>query len=328
MSEDIGNVPEPKGEPKPASPSWERETLEKVLLASIEEQRRARRWGIFFKALLMLYLAVALGLAARPMLGHGHKDSKSHTAVIDVVGMIAPGQPASAENIIQGLRDAAEDAGTKGIILRMNTPGGSPVQSAYVFEEIRRLKKAKPELPIHAVVADMAASGGYYIASAADKIYVNEASIVGSIGVIMGSFGFVETMNKLGVERRIMTAGDHKALLDPFAPVDPVAKQHLQGVLASIHKQFIDAVKQGRGDRLKETPDMFSGLIWTGSEGIKLGLADELGDARYVAEKVIGAKKMVNFTPEENLLDRISHRFGSALGRTLVEAAGGSLEAR
>lgn len=328
MSEDIGNVPETKGEAKPASPSWERETLEKVLLASIEEQRRARRWGIFFKSLLAIYLAVALWLAAKPMLGHDHGGGKHHTAVVDVSGMIAPGQPASAENIIQGLRDAAEDAGTQGIVLRMNTPGGSPVQSAYVWEEIRRLKKARPDLPIYAVVADMAASGGYYIASAADKIYVNEASIVGSIGVIMGSFGFVETMNKLGVERRVMTAGDHKALLDPFAPVDPVAKEHLQGVLAGIHRQFIDAVKQGRGARLKETPDMFSGLIWTGSEGIQLGLVDELGDARYVAEKVIGAKKMVNFTPEENLLDRISHRFGGALGRTLASALGASLETR
>lgn len=328
MSEEIGNVPQPSGEPKPASPSWERETLEKVLLASIEEQRRARRWGIFFKSLLAVYLAVALWLAARPLLDRGHRDGKDHTAIVDVVGMIAPGQPASAENIIEGLRDAAEDKGTKGIILRMNTPGGSPVQSAYVWDEIRRLKKAKPDLPIHAVIADMAASGGYYIASAADRIYVNEASIVGSIGVIMGSFGFVETMNKLGVERRVMTAGDHKALLDPFAPVDPVAKRHLQGVLGSIHQQFINAVKQGRGERLKETPDMFSGLIWTGSEGIKLGLVDELGDVRYVAEKVIGVKRMVNFTPEENLLDRISHRFGTAVGQSLWSMAGVSLEPR
>jgi protease-4 len=326
MSEDIGNAQE--GGPKPAAPSWERETLEKVLLASIEEQRRARRWGIFFKSLLAIYLAVALGLAVKPMLGKGHGDGKGHTAVVDVAGMIAPGQPASAENVIQGLRDAAEDAGTKGIILRMNTPGGSPVQSAYVWDEIRRLKKAKPDLPIHAVVADMAASGGYYIASAADRIYVNESSIVGSIGVVMSNFGVVDAMSKLGVERRLMTAGDHKALLDPFSPVDPVAKQHLQGVLASIHQQFIDAVKQGRGARLKETPDMFSGLVWTGAEGIKLGLADELGDARSVAEKVIGAKKLVNFTPEENLLDRISHRFGTSLGRSLASALGAGFELR
>jgi protease-4 len=317
MSEENGNGPQPG----PAPSSWERETLEKVLLASIEEQRRARLWGIFFKSLLMIYLAVVLWLAAKPWMGeHGRKDGKGHTAVVDVAGMIAPGQPSSADNIIQGLRDAAENSGTKGIILRMNTPGGSPVQSAYVYEEIRRLKKAKPELPIYAVVADMCASGGYYIASAADKIYVNDASIIGSIGVIMGSFGFVDAMNKLGVERRVMTAGEHKALLDPFAPVDPVAREHLKGVLESIHKQFIDAVKQGRGDRLKETPDMFSGLIWTGADGIRLGLVDELGDTRSVAETVIGAKKIMNFTPEQNLFDRITHRLGTSLGSTLWSA--------
>ncbi len=326
MSQETGNNSEPGAETRSTPPSWERETLEKVLLASIEEQRRARRWGIFFKLLLAIYLAIALWLAAKPWLPHGGEEGKGYTAVVDVMGVIAPGQPYSAENIIQGLRDAVADSGTKGIVLRMNTPGGSPVQSAYVYEEIRRLKKSKPDLPIYAVVADMCASGGYYIAAATDKIYVNNASIVGSIGVIMGSFGFVEAMNKLGVERRIMTAGEHKALLDPFAPVDPVAREHLQSVLGSIHRQFINAVKEGRGERLKETPDMFSGLIWTGADGIRLGLADDLGDARYVAETVIGAKKMVNFTPDQGLLDRITHRFGTSLGRALGSAAGAPFE--
>ncbi len=238
----------------PSSPHWERETLEKVLLASVEEQRRARRWGIFFKSLLAIYLGVALWMTLKPMGKASLDEGFGHTAVIDVVGVIAPGQPASADNIIEGLRDAVEDKNTKGIILRMNSPGGSPVQAAYVYEEIRRLKKLKPELPIHAVVADMCASGGYYIASAADKIYVNNASIVGSIGVIMGSFGFVDSMKMLGIERRIMTAGEHKALMDPFAPVDPVAQQHMQGVLGLVHRQFIDAVKQGRGARLRRPP--------------------------------------------------------------------------
>lgn len=304
-----------------SSNHWERETLERVLMASIEEQRRARRWGIFFKSLLVIYLGVATWMTLKPMMGSSDSDGRDHTAVIDVAGVIAPGQPASADNIIEGLRDAVEDKHTKGIILRVNSPGGSPVQSAYIYEEIRRLKKLRPELPIHAVVADMCASGGYYIAAAVDKIFVSNASVIGSIGVIMGSFGFVDTMKRLGVERRIMTAGEHKALLDPFAPVDLVAQQHMQGVLAQVHQQFIDAVKQGRGNRLKETPDMFSGLIWTGAEGIKLGLADGLGDARYVAEEVIGAKKLVDFNPEENFLDRMGRRLGASLGHVLLESA-------
>lgn len=305
----------------PHAPHWERETLEKVLLASVEEQRRARRWGIFFKSLLAIYLGVALWMTAKPLAGHGDRDG-DHTAVIDVAGMIAPGQPASSDNIIEGLRDAVEDKHTKGIILRMNTPGGSPVQSAYIYEEIRRIKKLKPDLPIYAVVADMCASGGYYVASAADKIFVNGASVVGSIGVIMGSFGFVDTMKMIGVERRIMTAGEHKALMDPFAPVDPVAQQHMQGVLGKVHQQFIEAVKTGRGDRLKEMPELFSGLVWTGGEGIQLGLADSLGDVRSVAENLIGAKKLVDFNPEENLLDRMGRQFGVAMGQALLGAAG------
>ncbi|MDD1649790.1 MAG: S49 family peptidase [Methylococcaceae bacterium] len=321
MTQQIPTESESTPPQPPSSPRWERETLEKVLLASVEEQRRARRWGIFFKSLLAIYLGVALWMTLKPMGKASLDEGFGHTAVIDVVGVIAPGQPASADNIIEGLRDAVEDKNTKGIILRMNSPGGSPVQAAYVYEEIRRLKKLKPELPIHAVVADMCASGGYYIASAADKIYVNNASIVGSIGVIMGSFGFVDSMKMLGIERRIMTAGEHKALMDPFAPVDPVAQQHMQGVLGLVHRQFIDAVKQGRGARLKETPDMFSGLIWTGGESIRLGLADELGDARSVAETVIGAKKMRDFNPEENLLDRLSRRLGTVTGQVLLEAA-------
>jgi protease-4 len=305
----------------PSRPGWERETIEKVLLASIEEQRRSRRWGIAFKSLLAVYLAVGLWFTVRPFADTIKQNgSADHTAVIDVAGMIAPGQPASADNIIDGLRDAIEDDNTKGIILRMNSPGGSPVQSAYVFEEVRRIKALKPKLPIHAVVADMCASGCYYIASAADKIFVNNASVVGSIGVIMGGFGFVDAMKTLGVERRVMTSGAHKALMDPFSPVDPIAKDHMQGLMSGIHQQFIDAVKQGRGVRLKETPDMFSGLIWTGAEGIKLGLADELGSDRDVAEKIIGAKKLVSFNPEEKLLDRLTHRFGAAIGSALAES--------
>ena len=295
-------------------PDFEQKTLEKVLLATVEEQRRARRWSIFFRLAILVYIAGAVIMSQSPFKNIFDKESDEKTAVIDVAGLIAPGQPASADNIIEALKDASADKKVKGIILRMNSPGGSPVQSDNIFETIRKIKKEKPELPIIAVVADLCASGCYYVASAADKIYVNNASVIGSIGVIMGSFGFVDAMKQLGIERRVMTAGDHKALLDPFAPVDPVAKTHMQGVLAEVHRQFINAVKTGRGERLKETPDMFSGLVWTGGEGIKLGLADDLGDDRSVAETVIGAKKRVSFNPEENAFDRFTRKFGASAG--------------
>lgn len=302
------------------SPNWERETLEKVLMASVIEQKKARHWSIFFKLILIVYIGIGLWQFARPFGQKGMLETqKKHTAIVDVAGMIAPGQPANADSIIEGLRDAADDANTQGIILRMNTPGGSPVQSAAVYDEIRRIKSKKPALPIYAVVSDMCTSGGYYIAAATDKIYVNSASMVGSIGVIMGNFGFVDAINKLGIERRVMTAGAHKAILDPFSPVDPVAKNHMQAVLNEVHQQFIDAVKQGRGDRLKETPELFSGLVWTGAKGVEMGLVDELGDVRHVAEDVIGAKKMVNFTPEENWMDRVSHRLGTSMGTALLQ---------
>jgi protease-4 len=313
----------------PALPSWERETLEKVLLASVREQRRARLWGLAFKGALLAYLVVVAALAFRPSGGFlVHAESKEHTAVIDVAGAIMEGNPADADNLIEGLRDAVKDKGTKGILLRMNSPGGSPVQSAYVFEEIRRIKKEKPALPIYAVVSDLCASGCYYIAAAADKIFVHPASVVGSIGVIMNGFGFVDTMQRLGVERRLLTAGEHKALLDPFSPVNEAEKQHLQGVIDSVHQQFIAAVRQGRGERLKENPDLFSGLVWTGEEAIKLGLADAVGDARSVAKDAIGEKETVNFTPRERLIDRISHRLGASLGAALQSAAGLNLELR
>jgi protease-4 len=327
MSEENPNDNRQGGRPAPAS--WERETLEKVLLASVHEQRRARLWGLAFKGALLAYLVVVAVLAFRPEDGFlSHVDSKSHTAVIDVAGAIMEGNPADADNLIEGLRDAAKDKGTKGIILRMNSPGGSPVQSAYVYEEIRRLKAEKPKLPIYAVVSDICASGCYYIAAAADKIFVHPASVLGSIGVIMNGFGFVDTMQRLGVERRLLTAGEHKALLDPFSPVNEVEKQHLLGVIGSVHQQFINAVKQGRGDRLKDNPDLFSGLVWTGEESVKLGLADAVGDARTVAKDVVGEKETVNFTPRERLVDRITHRLGASFGAALQSAAGLDLRLR
>lgn len=302
---------------------FEQKTLEKILLATVEEQRRARRWGIFFKLMILVYIAGAVLVAQEPFKNLFEKEGEGHSAVIDVAGIIAPGQPASADNIIEALLNASADKKVKGIILRMNSPGGSPVQSDNIFETIRKIKKEKPELPIVAVVADLCASGCYYVASATDKIFVNNASVIGSIGVIMGSFGFVDAMKQLGIERRVMTAGDHKALLDPFAPIDPVAKTHMQGVLSDVHRQFITAVKTGRGERLKETPDMFSGLVWTGGEGIKLGLADDFGDDRSVAETVIGAKKRVSYNPEENPLDRLTRKFGTSAGTQVLSELSG-----
>ncbi|MGR9100086.1 MAG: S49 family peptidase, partial [Gammaproteobacteria bacterium] len=283
---------------------WEREVIEKLAFAAINEQRTARRWSVFFKSLMFAYLVALLMIAVAPKIEQGIRGGDKHTAVVDVVGMITEDGDSSAENIIKGLRSAVKSKGTRGIILHMNTPGGTPVQADYVYAEIRDIKKKNPDLPIYAVVSDICASGGYYIASATDKIFVNQASIVGSIGVIMDGFGFVDTLDKFGVERRLMTAGSHKAILDPFSPVNEVEKIHVQGLLKQVHQQFIDAVRQGRGDRLKDDPELFSGLIWTGAESIELGLVDALGNDDYVAREVIGAEEMVNFTPEEKLFDR------------------------
>lgn len=296
---------------------WEREVIEKILLESIKEQRLARRWGLGLKLAFLGYLSLALWLAVKPFSDTGLGKAKDHTAIVDISGQITESSKTNAENIIKGLKSAIEDSGTKGVILKMNTPGGTPVQAAYVYEEIRAIKKSRPSLPIIAVVSDLCASGGYYIAAAADKIYVNPSSIVGSIGVIMNGFGFVQAMEKLGIERRALTAGEHKALLDPFMAINPTEKAQVQNVLNGIHEQFIAAVREGRGSRLKEQPDLFSGLVWTGAKGIELGLVDAFGDVRSVAEKEIGASELVNYTPKEDLLERVSHRLGTAFGRIL-----------
>ncbi|PPC90750.1 MAG: signal peptide peptidase SppA [Methylobacter sp.] len=305
-------------------PSWERELIEKLALAAVTEQKKARRWGIFFKSLMFVYLLAILGIAVYPKFKEGMGvDGGDHTAIINLVGAIAENKDVTAENIIESLRDAVKDKHTKGVILHANSPGGSPVQSAYVYDEIKSLKKAHPNIPIYAVVSDICASGCYYIASAADKIYVNPASLVGSIGVIMDGFGFVETMTKLGVERRLITAGSHKALLDPFSPSKTDETQYMQALLEQVHQQFISAVKAGRGERLKETPDMFSGLVWTGEQSVKLGLADDFGNDDYVAKEIIGAKETVNFTQQERLLDKLAGKLGTAFGQAIGNIVNG-----
>ncbi len=312
------NQQEPLPQKANHSNDWEKSVIEKLVFASLEEQRKTRRWGIFFKMLLFVYLIGILVIAMYPRLKSGiTPGEKKHAAVVDVLGVIAEGKAASADNIIEGLRNAVKDKGTKGVLLNINSPGGSPVQAHYVYQEIRRLKKKHPDIPIYAVVSDICASGGYYIAAAADKIFVNQGSIIGSIGVIMNGFGFVDVLKKVGVERRLFTAGKHKALLDPFSPVKKEEVQHMQTLLNEVHQQFIEAVKKGRGDRLADHPDLFTGLVWTGVEGVKLGLADDFGSVDSVARNIIGTEKKVNFTPQENLLDRLSGKFGAAFAQAL-----------
>lgn len=299
-------------------PGWEREVIEKLALAAVAEQAKARRWGIFFKSIMFAYLIVLSAVAIYPKISRDFGvDSKDHTAVIDVVGMIAEGKEANADSIIESLRNAVKDEHTKGIILHANSPGGSPVQSSYVYEEIRKIKKEHPNLPVYAVVSDICASGCYYIVSASDKIFVNPSSLVGSIGVLMDGFGFVDVMQKLGVERRLFTAGAHKAMLDPFSPSKEEETHYVQSLLNQVHQQFIGAVKAGRGDRLKEYPDMFSGLVWTGEEGVKLGIVDAVGNQDYVAKELIGAETLVDFSQQEHLLDKIAGKLGASFGQAI-----------
>jgi protease-4 len=296
--------------------NWERHTIEKLAFASMQEQRRARHWGIFFKTLTFVYL-FALLFIAMDWIGPSQAIGK-HTALIDIYGEIGAEGPVSADDTISSLQTAFEDQNTKGIILRINSPGGSPVQAGIINDEIKRQRKLHPNIPIYAVVEDICASGGYYIAVAADKIYVDKASIVGSIGVIMDGFGFTGTMQKLGVERRVLTAGENKALLDPFSPVNPEHVAFAKGMLNEIHQQFIQVVREGRGKRLKETPEMFSGLFWSGAKSVELGLADGLGGSEYVAREVIKEENIVDFTTREGLADRFAKRFGASVANTLA----------
>lgn len=296
---------------------WEKTVLEKLAFAAIEEQKTARRWGVFFKSMTFAYLLAVLAIVVYPQVETDMHSGQQHVAVVDVLGVIAQGEAASADTVIDGLRDAVKDKNTKAVVLNINSPGGSAVQAAYVYDEIRRQKAAHPDLPIYAVVGDICASGGYYIASASDKIYVSPASIIGSIGVIMNGFGFSNVLDKLGVERRLLTAGEHKAMLDPFLPMKEQEAKHMQGMLDEVHQQFIAAVKQGRGERLKQTPDMFSGLVWSGETSVKLGLADDFGSVDSVARDVLGTEEKVNFTPRERLIDRLAGKFGASFAHAI-----------
>jgi protease-4 len=306
--------------------AWERNTINRLLSAGIIEQRRARRWGIFFKSLIFLYLFLILMVSSPIDWTSGSIGTGRHTALIDVQGVIADNSTASADNIVSALRAAFQDKNTAGVILRINSPGGSPVQAGYINDEIQRLRVQHPNIRLYAVITDICASGGYYIAAAADKIYADKASLVGSIGVLMDGFGFVGSMEKLGVERRLLTAGQSKGFLDPFSPVKEEDVQHVQGLLNDIHQQFIDTVKRGRGERLKETPELFTGLIWTGEQSVELGLVDALGGSSYVAREVIKVENIKDFTARENYLDRLSGSFGMAMAKLLAVNFGLSAE--
>ena len=298
-----------------AEENWERKTLERIAEDYLVERRRARRWNILFRFFGLVVFAFAL-LALVALVGFGDKVCLDQcTAVIHIDGEIEQSGRTNAEQVISGLKQAYEYPQVKGIVVVINSPGGSPVQAGQIYDEMRRLRAKHPDKPTYAVVEDLAASGGYYIAAGADRIYVDKASIVGSIGVIMQGFGLHEAIEKLGVERRVVAAGEHKSFMDPFQPLDPAEVQHIRSMLAEVHQQFIAAVRAGRGDRLKETPELFSGLVWTGQRAVELGLADAMGSVDYVAREVIKAQEIVDFTPEERLTERIARRFGTALAR-------------
>jgi len=302
----------------PSGEHWERDLLERFVFSVVKEQRLARRWGIFFKLLLFIYLFALLILLNPDWQQFASKETEEdqYTALVEVDGVIATDEDASADKIISGLRAAFKDENAKGIIIRINSPGGSPVQAGYINDEIKRLRE-KYKKPIYAVATDLCASGGYYIAVAADKIYADKASVIGSIGVLMSSFGFVDTLEKLGVERRLYTAGEHKGFLDPFSPQKLEDIKHIENVLKNIHEQFIQRVKEGRGERLKAGNDalLFSGLIWTGEQAKELGLVDELGTSSQIARDVFKAETIKNFTPKPDYFDRLAERFGVTLAK-------------
>jgi len=300
-------------------PGWERATLEKLAFASLNEQKAARRWKTFTRLSWLAFFIFLVWLAMSRNAPSAAKTT-AHTAVVEIKGEIANGGDASAEFVVAAMKTAFEDEGAKGIVLLINSPGGSPVQAGIISDEIKRLK-AKHKKPIYAVVEETCASAAYYIAAATDKIFVDKASIVGSIGVLMDGFGFTGLMEKLGVERRLMTAGENKGFLDPFSPQTEKQRAFAQQMLDQVHKQFIDVVKAGRGSRLKESPELFSGLFWTGQQAIDMGLADQLGNLDYVAREVVKAEDLVDYTRRDNVAERLAKKFGAAIGEGALRAA-------
>jgi len=298
--------------------NWERGVIERLALETLAEQRRSRRWAIFFKILFFGYLTVFIWMLGDWGETESLTDGRGHTALVQIDGMIAPDGDASAESIMTALQAAFEDRGTRGVVVRINSPGGSPVQAGMINDEIRRLRGLYANIPLYVVVEDICASGGYYVAAAADKIFVDKASVIGSIGVLMDGFGFTGTMNKLGVERRLLTAGQNKGFLDPFSPQEPRHLEHARVLLNDIHQQFIEAVRSGRGERLKEAKDTFSGLMWTGSRSIELGLADDFGTVESVAREVIKAPDLRDYTIKQNFAERFARQFGSDMGEAAV----------
>ena len=301
---------------RPEDNSKEWKLIEKVLMDMQGEQKRARRWGIFFKSLTFIYLFAIVWLLRMP--GEHGADmlpEDNYAAVIEVNGVIAADQDASADSLIGALRDAFDDEKALGVILRINSPGGSPVQAGYVYDEIKRLKEIRPDFPVYAVIMDLGASGAYYIAAAADEIYADKASLVGSIGVVGSGFGFVKAMDKFGIERRQYTSGEHKGFLDPFLPENAEEKAFWQSVLKVTHNQFIEQVKKGRGDRLKEDPNLFSGLVWSGEQALDLGLIDGLASSSQIARDKLNTEELVNFTYQPSPWDELVKRFGASMGR-------------
>ena len=310
-----------KGGAAGAPGNWEREVLEKLVFATLREQRAHRRWGIFFKVLALLI--VLFGLWAYFDFNFSGTDMEAlgrHTALIDIDGAIESEGSGSAANVIPALNKAFSDSGSVAIVLHINSPGGSPVQAGMIVDEILRLRKGYPAKPLYVVVDEMCASGGYYIAAAADKIYVNKASIVGSIGVLMDGFGFTGIMEKAGVERRLLTAGENKGFMDPFSPLSDKHRAYAQAMLNEIHQQFIQVVRAGRGKRLKETPDTFSGLFWSGAKAVEMGLADGFGSVDSVARDIVKAEDIVDYTQHEGLPERVLKKFGAAMGAGAVKS--------